>query len=140
MILTVNFEELQALRSGADAYLTEAETLEAPVAAPPEERALVEALIPFLEGDLSISTLEEQRDIEAAVSSIVTGLLVQIEAGIVATHPAHEHAVAAYFDFAHARSVLERIRDVGEHMEALIEVVTGSEPSDEAVSSFVFPD
>ena len=51
---------------------------------------------------------------------------------VLATHPAAEQSVTAYFDFAHALSVLGQVRDIGEEMCALIEVMTGAPPDEEA--------
>ena len=58
----------------------------------------------------------------------------------MATHPADEGAVVAYFDFAHALSVQSRLAEVGREMEALIELVTGGPATDRLASEFVFPD
>ena len=141
MILQCNYEELRALKQGARALLGAGEEAGAcAVAAPPEERARVEALLPRLDGDVGIATLADQVGLETAVEAIVSCLRAEMEAHVVATHPADEVAVAAYFDFAHALAVLGRLRDIGSEMRALIEVVTGS-PADEEVSAvFRFPD
>ena len=140
MILTINYEELEALKAGADAVLAEREEVGVAVAAPPEERALVESLVEMLEGDLAIDTLAEQRRIETAVRAICETLRVDMDAAVIEYHPAHEGAVAAYFDYAHVRSVLARVEDLGEHMVALIEVVTGDTPTDDVARTFAFPD
>ena len=61
MILHCNFEELGALKQGGHAFLGEGSGEGSSVAAPPEGRAEVEALLPRLSGDLTIQTLSEQR-------------------------------------------------------------------------------
>ena len=73
MILSCNFEELGALKQGASALLGGGPGEGAPVAAPPEGRAVVEALLPRLSGDINIDTLAEQREVMKAVSAIVDG-------------------------------------------------------------------
>ena len=59
MILTVNYEEIQALRAGARAVLGSGPGPAVAVAAPPEDRARVEALPPLV-GDISARTLAEE--------------------------------------------------------------------------------
>lgn len=140
MILNVNFEELQALHSGAGAFLGETEEPGVAVAAPPEERALVEALVSLLEGDLTIDSLLEQQEIEVAVSAILAALHAEMDANILEMHPADEHAVAAYFDYAHCRAVQGRLREMGDHMRAMIELVTGQSPTQDMARTFAFPD
>ena len=54
MILHCNFEELGALRQGANVLLGGSRGGEAPVAAPPEGREELESLMPRLTGDLAI--------------------------------------------------------------------------------------
>ena len=141
MIVTFSFEEIQALREGARAVLDrDVGTGSVAVAAPPEERVRVERLIAAMNGHISMRTLAEQRRAQAAVGTITRALLDRMHHEIDATHPAAEPAVASYFEYAHARTVLRRVRDVGEHMTALIEVVTGSPPDDVIAETFVFPD
>ena len=55
------------------------------------------------------------------------------------THPAHEGAVAAYFDYAHCLSVLQRLFEMGSKMEVMIEVTTGQPVDGVAAASFHFP-
>jgi hypothetical protein len=140
VILHFNYEELTALRAGAQAFLGTEEPAGGGVLAPPEERARVEALVPRLEGDISLSTLEELRSVEAVVAAIVECLRVEMESVVVATHAGDEGAVSAYFDFAYGFTVSHRIREMAAEMEALIELVTGSEPTPGTARTFRFPD
>jgi len=141
VIVTFSFEEVQALRHGARAVL-EREVGGPPVAvaAPPEARVRVEQLLSRMNGHVSMRTLAEQRRTQAALSTITRVLLDRMHHEVDAAHPAAEPAVAAYFEYAHARTVLRRVRDIGEHMTALIEVVTGSPPDDAVAETFAFPD
>jgi len=140
VILHVNFEELTALRSGARVLLDREDEGEGFVLAPCEERSRVEALLPQLEGDLSVSTLHEVRVVQSGVQTIVEGLRLEMEVAVVAMHAADEGAVAAYFDFAHALTVAHRVDEMASEMEALIELVTGAPATDETSRSFLFPD
>ncbi len=140
MILHFNYEELRALRSGAHAFLGDEPGEQAAVLAPPESRARVEALVPRLDGDLSLPTLAELRAVAAAVDVIVSYLRVEMELTVLATHPADEVAVATYFDFAHALTAHRRLTDLASEMEALIEVVTGEPVTFAAAADFRFPD
>ena len=141
MILQCNYEELRALRLGARVFLGAGEEAGVcAVAAPPEERERVEALLPRLDGDVGVSTLADQIALESAVEAIVGCLRAEMEAHVVATHPADEVAVAAYFDFAHALAVLGRLREMGSEMRALIEVVTGAPADEHLTTVFRFPD
>jgi hypothetical protein len=139
VILRCNYEEVEALRAGARALLGSEESASA-VIAPPASRARVEALLPRLEGDLSLFTLEELRAVQIGVDAIVEHLREEMESAVLATHPADESAVNAYFAFAHGLTVLNRMREIGEEMVAIIELVTGHAPSPEVVRSFRFPD
>jgi hypothetical protein len=141
VILHFNYEEMQALRAGARAYLgREGGATTSAVLAPSETRVHVEALLPQLAGDLSLSTLAELRAVQGAVRAVVEGLRVQMESMVLATHAADEDAVSAYFDFAHSFTVLHRIDEIAAEMEALIELVTGDTPSPDAARTFQFPD
>lgn len=141
MILHFNFEEIQALKTGARQYLgAVGEYPASAVLAPSEGRAHVEALLPRLSGDLSFSTLAELRVVQHAVSELVESLRAQMESRVLATHAADEDAVSAYFDFARALTVSGRIAEIAAEMEAMIELVTGEAPSEEAARTFRFPD
>ena len=140
MILHFNYEELTALRAGAEAFLDREGDVGGGVLAPPEERARVQALLPMLQGDLSLSTLEELRAVKTAVDAVVAALRAEMESLVVTMHAADEGAVAAYFDFAHGFAVAHRLGGMASGMEALIEVVTGSPVTDESARTFQFPD
>lgn len=139
MILHCNYEELGALREGARVLLGRSRGGGSPVAAPPEGRAEVEALLPRLTGDLTIETLAEQRRVARAVATIVERLKEEMDLFIILAHPADESAVAAYFLYGHALAVLARVTEMGQEMEALIEVVTGAPPTPETTRTFLFP-
>ena len=140
MILTINYEETRALRAGAQNLLSGDPEDPCAVLAPPEHRASVEELLPRLQGDISLQTLEELRATERAIGAIVECLRVEMEASVVATHPADESAVSAYFEFAHALSVARRLQDMAGEMKALIELVTGRPATAESLRNFQFPD
>jgi hypothetical protein len=140
VILQCSYEELKALKDGAHALLDERATEPYSVAAPPEDHAPIEALVPRLTGTLSIRTLQDQRSIQRAVDAVVRYLRAEMEMLVTTTHPASEGAVVAYFDFAHAFSVQHRVREIGAEMAALIEVMTGEPATPEVAASFVFPD
>jgi len=140
MILHCNYEELGALRQGANVLLGHGgRGGGAPIAAPPEGRAEVEALLPRLEGDLTIETLMEQRWVARAIQAIVESLKEEMDLFIITAHPADEAAVASYFQYGHALAVMARVAEMGQEMEALIEVVTGAPPSPEVAKTFFFP-
>ena len=140
MILHFNYEELTALRAGARVFLDREEPGRGRVLAPSEEEVQVEALLTRLVGDISVDTLEELRDVQMAVSAIVECLRVEMESLVTATHAAHETAVAAYFEFAHAFTVARRLDETASEMAALIELMTGEPPTPESSRSFQFPD
>ena len=140
MIVHCNFEELTALKAGARQVLDGYAPEHGIIAAPPEEREQVAALLPRLSGDFSVTTLAEQRSLLHAVAIIVGILRIEMESVVTANHPAHEVAVSAYFDFAHAFSVQARLYEVGLEMEALVELVTGGPVTEELARDFVFPD
>lgn len=140
MILRFNYEEVTALRHGGENLLHAHGEDEGVVAAPPPSRVVVGQFLGQLEGDLSVDTLEDQMRIESAVRAIVGALRAEMEAAVAQTHPADEVAVASYFDFAHALSVLARVEEMGREMRAIIEITTGMPPSQEEARGFVFPD
>lgn len=140
MILHINYEELTALRAGAEVFLEGGETDGGGVLAPSEERDHVEALLPMLDGDVSLPTLRDVYAVQGAVGAITSMLRVEMESSVLTTHPAGERAVAAYFDFAHVFTVSHRLGQMAAEMEALIELVTGEAPTLETARTFQFPD
>jgi hypothetical protein len=140
MILHCTFEELSALGAGGERVLAEAGSGVSVVTAPPEVIADVEALLPRLVGDLSVTTLAEQQSIARAVTFIVAELKQRLDAQILDTHPADEYAVGAYFDYAHALSVQDRVIRVGKEIAAVIELLTGTPPTPDMVRNFTVPD
>jgi hypothetical protein len=140
VILHFNYEELTALRAGAEVFLEGGETRGGSVLAPAEERGRVEALVRLLEGDVSLSTLEEVRSVQAAVDAITAMLQAEMESMVLASHPAGERAVSAYFDFAHVFTVSHRLAEIAAEMEALIELVTGEPATPQTARTFLFPD
>lgn len=140
MILHCTFEELSALSAGAERVLAEAGSGTTVVVAPPEVIADVEALLPRLSGDLSLATLAEQQSIARAVTYVVAELKQRMDASIIEEHAASEYAVGAYFDYAHALTVQDRVVRLGAEMSAIIEVMTGRAPTAETAKTFEFPD
>lgn len=140
VILQFNYEELTALKAGARGLLDEGEPEAANVLAPPERRARVEAFVSRLDGDITLASLADVRDVESALDAVVEWLRAEMELALVATHPADERAVVSYFDFAHAFTVHHRVREMAAEMAALIELMTGEPPTPESARSIQFPD
>jgi hypothetical protein len=140
VILHCTFEELSAVSAGAERVLAEAGSGTTVVIAPPEVIADVEALLPRLNGDLSLTTLAEQQSIARAVTYIVAELKQRMDTTVLEEHAAAEYAVGAYFDYAHALTVQDRVVRLGAEMSAIIEVMTGRAPTAESTRTFEFPD
>jgi hypothetical protein len=140
VILHCSFEELRALASGAELFLTEhASRGQGYVVAPSEALPDVERLQPRLTQSLSINTLAEQRTVRKAIAAICEELHERLEEKVLQYHPAHEEAVALYFDYAHAFGVLKRLDEIGAEMTALIELMNGT-VSEQAAGAVEFPD
>lgn len=141
MILYCNFEELRALTFGAEMVLSgPGAAPEAAVAAPAEAIGLIELLLPRLHGDLSVTTLAEQRQVEKAVAVICEELLARMDEKILAYSPGSEEAVVTYFDYGHARTVLDRVERIGAEMSAIIELISGEAPTEQTARSVTFAD
>lgn len=138
MILHCNFEELAALTAAASRVL-ERSAVAHGVAAQPQLEEL-EELLPRLIGDLSIDSLADHVRVRRALGFLTDDLRGRMDAAILEQHPAAEDAVLAYFDYAHALSVLQRTDALGREMELLVEVLTGEPPASERAQRFTFPD
>lgn len=136
MILHCNFEELRALSSAIELMATDAGQYGTAVAAPPEGVAKVEQLLPRLTGDVTIETLDDQRRVREAVGILVADLHRRLDDKVLEFHPAHEEAVALYFDYAHGRTVLHRLDRMGAQMEAIIDLIGDHS----AAAGMSFPD
>lgn len=139
VILHCSYEETKALTWGTEVFLEERHG-SGSVLAPPREVAAVEGLRDRLVGDVSVETHHELEGLEAALEAITGALRGRMESLVVATHPAGEEAVSAYFDYAHALTVLERARELKAEMAALIELMTGEPVNEESARTVSFPD
>ena len=138
MILHCNFEELRALSAACEMIVADVHGRRGAVAVAPDEVEMVEQLLPRLDAPLSIETLDDQRRVQRAVDVICGDLLRRLDERIVDTSPGNEEAVALYFDYGHSRSVLHRVTQMGAEMEAIVELIAGSNPA--AGAGMVFPD
>jgi hypothetical protein len=136
VILHCNFEELRALAAASELIVADSHGHPGAVAAPPEGLVMVEQLLPRLTGDMSIETLQDQRQVQKAVHFIVGDLHRRMDQRIIDAHPADEEAVALYFDYGHSRSVLHRLDLMGAEMEAIVELIGGGA----AAAGMTFPD
>lgn len=141
MILHCNYEEIQALAAGADLVLSDGSGgSECAIAAPSEALAHIAKLRDHLTGDITIETLAQQRHVHEAVSLICDNLRGRLDDAVIEHNPGHEEAVCLYFDFAHVRTVLDRLEQIGAEMTAMIEVMTGGPVTAESAASITFPD
>lgn len=140
MILRCNFEEVTAMAYGARSFLGQRPEGSSPVAAPSAARAAVESLLAHLTGDISITTLREQIEVQQALEAIVAFLQSEMDAQVLATHAAAEEAVSAYFDYAHSLTVLDRVRTMGNEMHALADLMAGVALTEEEIFDLAFPD
>jgi hypothetical protein len=140
VILHCTFEELAALSAGAERVLADAGGAGVAVAAPPEIVSELETLTPRLIGDLTVSTLAEQRRIARAISFVLGDLKTRMDSSIVLEHAASESAVQAYFEYAHVLSIEDKLRRLGSQMSAMIELMTGAPATDEVARDTAFPD
>ncbi|MGH7467499.1 MAG: hypothetical protein ACRENP_05880 [Longimicrobiales bacterium] len=140
MILHCTFEELSALAAGTERVLSDADHSSVVVAAPPQVVADLESLARRLTGDFTVISLAEQRSIARAAAYILADLKHRMDATIIAEHPASEATVQAYFEYAHVLAFEDRVRRIGDEMAAIIELMTGSAPTEESARSVTFAD
>jgi len=140
MILHCTFEELSALAAGAQRVLAEAADSAVVVAAPPQIVADLEALSPRLTGDLTITTLAEQRSVARATAYILADLKQRLDSVIVEENPSSEASVSAYFEYANVLTFEDRLRRIGAEISAMIELMTGAPATDDNSRNLVFPD
>ena len=138
MILHCNFEELRALMAASELIVADAYDPSPDVVASPEALGMVEHLLPRLTGDVSIETLDDQRRVQKAVDYICGDLHRRMDDKIIETNPANEEAVSLYFDYGHSRTVLYRLEQMGAEMEAIIDLISGTNPA--AAATVTFPD
>jgi hypothetical protein len=139
MILYCSYEETRALTRGTEVVLS-GDHGSGSLLAPPVEVAAVEALARRLRGNLSIHTYQELEAVESALEAVSDALGSYMDGLILATHPAGEEAVNAYFDYAHALTVLGRSRELKSEMRALIELMTGAPVDETSARTVTFPD
>jgi hypothetical protein len=139
MILHCTYEELTTLGVAAGRVVSAAEG-SSRVAAPPQALADVAMLQPRLTGDLSVTTLEDQRAVERAVEYLLEELRDRMNEYILMQHVGSEDSVNAYFDYAHVYALRDRVRGVGREMIAMIELMTGAPPTLETARAVTFPD
>jgi hypothetical protein len=140
MILRCAYEELTAMTTTAQQALAASPWLGAAVIAPPEALVHLENLVPRLTGDLSLETLAEQQALEQALGFLVSFSKDRMDALIVEQYAESEDAVNAYFDYARIVAVRQRVREIGNEMAALIELMTGSPPTMETARRVTFGD
>lgn len=138
MIVTLAYEEISSLRGAAELALETAPTGGA-VVAPPEHLAHLEGFRE-VSGDLSLTTLSEQRTAELALEEVLAVSRERMEVLVLAQYVGSDDSVNAYFDYAHVLTVLERVRAAGRRMTAIIELVTGRAPTPESSTDITFPD
>jgi hypothetical protein len=140
VILHFNYEELRAVSGAGEALVHDGGWQGGAVAAPPEGLDKVERLLPRLTGDISIETLDDQRRVRDAVGLIVGDLHERMDTRIIEYTPGHEEAVILYFDYGHARTVLDRLDRMGAEMAAILELIGGTRGVDDLASTVTFPD
>lgn len=140
MILYLNFEELSALNTSAAEVLADEAAGAHGISAPPQVLAEIEQLVPLLDGDVHLRSLDEQRRVERAVRHLTLYARRQMEHAVLEQHPAAETAVAAYFEYAHLLAVGQRLDTMGEEMAALVRLLTDYHPESEAGRRFAFPE
>ena len=139
MILRCSYEELAALTATARRVLDDV-TGRGAVVAPPELAVELETLLPRLEGDLEIETLAAQRRLQRVFDYLLDVLQDRVDRLILDQYVGSDDAVNAYFEYANILTLATKLREIGDEMESLIELMTGSPPTEEAARSITFTD
>ena len=137
MILRMTFEEIRAVNAAAERLL--GGPASARVAAPPEALAGLEPYLP-LDGDISIATLGQQGRLARGVDAVVQHLKRRMDNIIVEQYVGSDDAVNAYFDYANALALRDRLDGIRQEMEALLEVILGEAPTAADQDRVTFPD
>jgi hypothetical protein len=137
MILRLSFEEVTAVNSAAERLLSPMGG--GGVAAPPEAVAELAVRLP-LRGDISVSTLAQQRRLMVAVDYLLAHLKGRMDALVVELYVGADDAVNAYFDYANVLTTRAQLEAIGREMSALIELMTGEAPTPELAEDVAFPD
>lgn len=138
MILRCTFEELSAVKAAAARVIGGAGS--GGIAAPPDVIADVEALLGRMDGDVSVRTLADVRGIARTTEFILEETRSRTDDFILAQHPAAEDAVTSYFEYAYILTFMDRVRRLDAEMCALIELMTGEAPTDDAAVRVSFDD
>lgn len=140
MILHCVYEELTALAGTAQEALAASPWASAVVVAPPEAVVRVESLLARLSADIELATLSEQQGVEQALDFLVAYAKDRMDSIVVEQYAESEDSVNAYFDYARIVSVRDRVREIGNEMAALIELMTGTPPTPESARQITFGD
>jgi hypothetical protein len=140
LILYLSFEELAALGSCAERLLLANSVSGHGIAAPPQLVAEVEQFSQRLTGDITITSLEDQRTLQLVVRNLLDRARAAMDEAVILQHAAAEAAVAGYFEYAHVLTVHNRLEAIGEEMSAIVQVMTGEDPESETGRRFSFPD
>jgi len=140
VILYLSFEELAALGSCAERVLLANSVSGHGIAAPPQLVADVEQFSQRLTGDISISSLDDQRTLQLVVKHLLDRSRAAMDEAIILQHAAAESAVAGYFEYAHVLTVSHRLGVIGEEMAAIVQLMTGDDPDSESARRFSFPE
>jgi hypothetical protein len=137
MIVKMSFEEITVLNSVSERLLSSQNG--GGIAAPPEILSALEGQLP-LTGDISVTTLSQQRNLVRALGYILDHQKRQMDELIVDLYVGADDAVNAYFDYANVLTVLARLEPIGREMEAIIELMTGEPPTRETAEQVTFLD
>lgn len=139
MILYLSFEELAALSAEAERTL-DAIGAGRGIAAPPQFHAEVEQFAQSLTGDVSVTSLQHHDSMRRVLDVLLQRARARMDTAVIEYHPAAEHAVAAYFDYAHMLAASSRLDVIRGEMEALVDLMTGETPDSDSSRRFSFPD